>query len=91
MGETVSLVDIAIMPFFERMSVALATWKDFEIANPARLPLAPPEGRTHLNTWFEVMTNRDSYRQTRMSPERIIELYSRFLNLDYFFRVGVTQ
>ena len=91
MGETVSLVDITIMPFFERMSVALATWKDFEIANPARLPLAPPEGRTHLNTWFEVMTNRDSYRQTRMSPERIIELYSRFLHLGYFFRVGVTQ
>jgi glutathione S-transferase len=91
MGETISLVDIAFMPFFERMSVALATWKDFEIENPARLPLASPEGRTHLKTWLEAMSNRDSYRQTRMSPERIIELYSRFLNLDYFKRVGVAQ
>jgi glutathione S-transferase len=82
LGDTVSLVDIAFMPFFERMSVALATWKNFEMKNPAR---------SHLNTWLEAMSNRDSYRQTRMSPERIIELYSRFLNLDYFKRVGVAQ
>ncbi len=91
MGETISLVDIAFWPFFERMSVALATWKDFEIENPARLPSASPERRTHLKTWLEAMSNRDSYRQTRMSPERILELYSRFLNLDYFNRVGVAQ
>ncbi len=82
LGETVSLVDIAFMPFFERMNVALAAWKDFEIENSARV---------HLNTWLEAMSNRETYRQTRLSPERIKELYSQFLNLDYFKRVGVAQ
>jgi glutathione S-transferase len=57
-------------------------WKDFEIENPAI---------AHIKTWLEAMSNRDSYRQTRMSPERIKELYSRFLNLDYFKRVGLAQ
>ncbi|MBD1808508.1 glutathione S-transferase family protein [Microcoleus sp. FACHB-SPT15] len=80
LGETVSLVDIAFMPFFERMNVALSAWKDFEIENSARV---------HLNTWLEAMSNRETYRQTRLSPERIKELYSQFLNVDYFKRVGV--
>ncbi|MBD2770695.1 glutathione S-transferase family protein [Iningainema tapete] len=82
MGKTVSLVDTAYMPFFERMSVALAHWKDFDIKN-----LSLP----HLNTWLEVMSNREAYQKTRMSLERIVELYSRFLNVDYFKRVGIAQ
>ncbi len=81
-GKTVSLVEIAYMPFFERMSVALAYWKDFDIKS---LSLR------HLNTWLEVISNQETYQKTRMSPERIVELYSRFLNMDYFKRVGVAQ
>jgi glutathione S-transferase len=82
MGEIVSLVDIAYIPFFERMSVALAKWKDFEIKS-----LSLP----HLNNWLDVMSNREAYQKTRMSPQRIIELYSRFLDVDYFKRAGIAQ
>lgn len=82
MGEKVSLVDIAFIPFFERMLVALATWKNFEITC---LQLG------HLNTWLEAMSKRDTYTTTRTPPERIQELYSRFLCVDYFKRAGVTQ
>jgi glutathione S-transferase len=82
MGKTVSLVDVAYMPFFERMSVALVHWKDFDIKS-LRLQ--------HLNTWLDIMSNREAYQKTRMSPERIVEIYSRFLDVDYFKRVGVAQ
>ncbi|MEC4818985.1 MAG: glutathione S-transferase family protein [Scytonema sp. PMC 1069.18] len=82
MGKTVSLVDIAYIPFFERISVALAHWKDFDMT---RLRIE------HLNTWFEVMSNRESTQKTSLTSERILELYSRFLNLDYFKRVGIAQ
>ncbi len=77
-----SLVDIAFIPFFERMVVALSTFKDFDIRS-LNLP--------HLNTWLDTMSNRQSYSQTRMPPERIKELYSRFLGMDYFKQVGVAQ
>lgn len=82
LGEKVSLVDIAYIPFFERMNVALSAFKDFEIKS-----LALP----HLNAWLEAMSNRESYQKTCLEPERIKELYSRFLKLDYFKRVGIAQ
>lgn len=80
LGDTLSLVDIAYMPFFERMLVTLTTWKGFDLRS-LNLP--------HLNRWLEVMENLDSYRDTRMSPEKIKEVYKRFLSMDYFKRVGV--
>lgn len=82
LGKEVSLVDIAFIPFFERMFVALSTFKDFDIRS-LKLP--------HLNTWLDTMSNRQSYSQTRMAPERIKELYSRFLSMNYFKQVGVVQ
>lgn len=82
LGKEVSLVDIAFIPFFERMVVALSTFKDFEIRS-LNLP--------HLNTWLDTMSNLKSVSQTRMLPELIKELYSRFLGMDYFKQVGVAQ
>ncbi|GAB1541345.1 hypothetical protein NUACC21_40160 [Scytonema sp. NUACC21] len=82
MGKTMSLVDTAYMPFFERMSVALAHWKDFDIKSL---------GLQYLNTWQMVLSNQEAYQKTRMSPEGIVELYSRFLDVNYFQRVGIAQ
>jgi glutathione S-transferase len=82
LGEQVSLVDIAFIPFFERMVVALSTFKNFDIVS-LKLP--------DLNTWLDAMSNRQSYSQTRTPPERIKELYSRFLDINYFKQVGVAQ
>lgn len=75
-----SLVDITYIPFFERMLVALPTWKNFDIRS-LDLP--------HLNRWLNAIEERDSYRDTRMSSAKIQEVYSRFLGIDYFKRVGI--
>lgn len=80
LGESMSLVDIAYIPFFERMQVALTTWKGLDIR---RLNLS------YLNHWLEVMSNSPSYGETRMTPEKIREVYSRFLGMDYFKKVGI--
>lgn len=82
LGETVSLVDIAFIPFFERMLVALETWKGFNIKSLNFI---------HLNRWLDAMSSLDSYRETQMEPEKIKEVYSRFLGSDYFKKVGIAN
>lgn len=82
LGESLSLVDIAFIPFFERMLVALENWKGLNIKS---LNLA------HLNTWLDAMSSLDSYQETQMDAEKIKEVYSRFLGLDYFKKVGIAH
>jgi len=82
LGDSLSLVDIAYMPFFERLNIALETWKDLRIKE-----LNVPS----LNHWLDRMEQQESYQGTRSSPETIRELYARFLKLDYFQKVGLTQ
>jgi glutathione S-transferase len=79
LGDNLTLADIAFIPFFQRMSVALENFKDFELKS---LNLS------HLNTWFEAISKRDSCAQTQMSPKQIQEVYARFLKIDYFKRIG---
>jgi glutathione S-transferase len=82
LGDKISLVDISYIPFFERMSFALLHWKNFDIFNSER---------SHLTEWFDTVSSQSSYLQTRSSEDKIKEIYSRFLDIDYFQRVGVTQ
>lgn len=82
LGEKVSLVDLTYIPFFERMIVALSNWKNFSIQN---LNLS------YLNEWLNTISNRESYMKTKTDPERIKELYSLFLDKDYFKKVGVAK
>ncbi|EAW38974.1 hypothetical protein L8106_01627 [Lyngbya sp. PCC 8106] len=35
------------------------------------------------------MSSLDSYQGTQMEPEKIKEVYSHFLDLDYFKKVGL--
>lgn len=82
MGDKISLVDISYIPFFERMRFALLHWKNFDIFNPER---------SHLTEWFDRVSSQSSYLQTRSSEEKIKEIYSRFLDIDYFQKVGLAQ
>jgi glutathione S-transferase len=82
LGDTLTLADIAFIPFFQRMSVALASFKNFQIES-LNLP--------HLNAWLEAISHRDSCSKTRMSSQQIAEVYARFLSLDYFKKVGVAS
>ncbi|MEA5541977.1 glutathione S-transferase family protein [Limnoraphis robusta Tam1] len=82
LGEILSLVDIAFIPFFERMLVALETWKGFNIKSL---------NFNALNRWLDAMSSLDSYQGTQMEPEKIKEVYSRFLGSDYFKKVGIAN
>jgi glutathione S-transferase len=82
LGKSLTLVDIAFIPFFQRMSVALNRFKNLDIRN---LNLS------HLNTWLEVLAHRDSCSQTQMSVAQIEAVYARFLNLDYFKKAGIAD
>ena len=82
LGEKISLVDLTYIPFFERQIVALSNWKDFGIQS---LNLS------YLNRWLNTMFNRESYIKTKTESERIKELYSLFLDKDYFKKVGVAK
>ncbi|AFY77861.1 glutathione S-transferase [Pleurocapsa sp. PCC 7327] len=82
LGDTLTLADIAFIPFFQRMNVALASFKNFKLEN-LNLP--------HLNAWLEAISHRDSCSQTQMSAQQIEEVYARFLNLDYFKRIGIAS
>lgn len=82
LGEKLTLADIAFIPFFQRMSVALEKFKDFDVQS---LNLA------HLNAWLAAISERESCTQTQMSSEQIQEVYARFLKIDYFKRAGVAN
>jgi glutathione S-transferase len=77
LGDKLTLADIAFIPFFQRMSVALKVFKDFDVKS-LNLP--------HLNAWLDAISGRESCTQTQMSPEKIQEVYARFLKIDYFKR-----
>lgn len=82
LGETLTLADIAFIPFFQRMNVALNRFKNFQIES---LDL------THLHAWLDAIAHRDSCTKTQMSAQQIEEVYARFLHLDYFKKVGVAN
>ncbi|MGK7904537.1 MAG: hypothetical protein AB4352_24650 [Hormoscilla sp.] len=44
---------------------------------------------SEFNHWLLVMSNSPSYGETPMTPEKIREVYSRFLEMDYLKRVGI--
>jgi glutathione S-transferase len=82
LGDKLTLTDIAYIPFFQRMSITLKSFKDFDIS-ALNLP--------HLNAWLEAIAQRESYQKTSMPSEKIEEVYARFLNIDYFKRVGIAS
>ncbi|ACK70768.1 Glutathione S-transferase domain protein [Gloeothece citriformis PCC 7424] len=80
LGEELSLVDIAYVPFFQRISVTLPAFKHFDLKEK-NLP--------YLNQWLEAIALRESCIKTSMNPEKIKEIYSHFLKIDYFKKVGI--
>lgn len=75
-SSTMTLADIAYMPFFERMVVALSHFKNFTI-DPARFE--------RVCAWMTCIFNRPSFKECAMEKEKIIETYSMFRDMDYKF------
>ncbi|ERT06282.1 glutathione S-transferase domain protein [Lyngbya aestuarii BL J] len=44
-----------------------------------------------LNHWLDVMSSLDSDQVTQMEPEKIKDVYSLFLGLDYFKKLGMAN
>jgi glutathione S-transferase len=82
LGDKLTLVDIAFIPFFQRMSIALKCFKNFDIQS---LNLS------HLNSWLNLISQRESCLKTQMPADKIEEIYARFLKIDYFKRVGIAN
>lgn len=82
LGNKLTLADIAFIPFFQRMNIALKCFKNFDIQN---LNLS------HLNSWLDLISQRESCYTTQMPVHKIEEVYARFLNLNYFKRVGIAN
>lgn len=76
MGETFSLADIHLLPFFLRLTITLKHYKGYELSED-KVP--------HLLAWFDLCSQRDSVRLAAKSKEIIIEVYNRFVEVDYAF------
>lgn len=76
LGEDFSIADIHLFPFIQRMTVTLKHWKGYEL---------PPDRFPNLLKWFQSCSERDSVKLSSMSEEKIIDVYSKFVDVDYKF------
>lgn len=72
LGKNFSLVDISLLPFYERMSVVLPHFRKWNIPKTKEFEL--------LNNWFLRAFGRSSYQETR---KKIDCTYEEFLLKEY--------
>lgn len=76
-----SYVDAAFAPFLERFH---ANFKHFIAADIAK-------GRPHFQTWIDAITVLPAYSSTRLSTEKLVDIYQRMLDSRYFERIGLAS
>ena len=74
-GDTFTLADAAALPFFERLVFSLVHFKQHDALS------AYPRTRR----WLETAMDRDSFKTTKRPEAKLVELYERFLAMDYKF------
>jgi glutathione S-transferase len=76
-GESFTLADVHLLPFFYRLVIALRHYKQYEL---------DPHRFSHLLQWHDACSQRPSVRAVTPSPERVMALYQqRFVERDYAF------
>jgi len=75
-GEDFTLADIHVLPFYLRLTVTLRHYKGYEV---------PRDKFPKLAQWFEVCSEKASVKVAALSEERIVEVYDRFMDVDYSF------
>ena len=76
LGEEFTIADLHVLPFIQRLTITLKHWKDYEL----------PVGKfPKLLAWVQTCLERESVKQTSMTREKTIEVYSRFVEKDYNF------
>eukprot|EP00956_Cyclotella_meneghiniana_P041196 scaffold218443_cov83-Cyclotella_meneghiniana.AAC.1 len=75
-GEQFSIADIHLFPFIQRMVVTLKHWKGYEM---------PADKFPNMINWIKKCSERESVKLSSMGEDRIIEVYSKFIEVDYQF------
>lgn len=76
LGNQFSIADIHLFPFIQRMTVTLKHWKGYELSAD-KFP--------NTIKWIQRCSERESVKLSSMSEDRIIEVYSKFIEVDYQF------
>lgn len=79
LGKKFTLADIQIYPFIRRLIVTLRHYKQYELPDN-KFPL--------LLNWYNVCSKRKSINEEKggdISEEKIIEIYDKFMNINYKF------
>merc|ERR1712187_176752 len=74
-GDNFTLADAAALPFFERLVFSLLHYKQLDAL--ASYP--------RTRAWIETAMTRESFIKTRRPEEKLVELYDKFLAMDYSF------
>jgi len=75
LGDAFTLADAAALPFFERLVFSL---EHFKAARPL-------DDFPRTKAWFKHASARASFEATRRPKDKLVELYERFLSVDYKF------
>jgi len=76
LGETFTLADVHIYPFILRLIVTLGHWKNYHL---------PSDKFPRLLNWFHACSQLKSVQEAAISEEKIIEVYTRFMDVNYKF------
>lgn len=74
LGQDITLADIHILPFIARLIVTLRHYKQYELD---KFP--------NLLKWFDVCSRRDSVQTAALTEEKMIQIYDKFMEIDYSF------
>ena len=76
LGEDFTLADVHVLPFLQRLKITLQHWKAYEL---------PKDKFPKLLCWLDACLQRESVKESSMSEEKTIEVYTRFVGADYKF------
>lgn len=76
LGEHFTLADVHIHPFISRLVVSLRHFKNYEV---------PSDSFPRLLTWYDACMQRESVKQSTLADEKIIDIYKKFVQVDYSF------
>lgn len=71
LGDDFTMADIALAPWWQRMCSVLRAYRKFD-----------PSACPRLEAWFEAVAARPSFQRTVVDPERLIEEFSEYADIE---------
>ena len=75
-GGNFTLADVNTYPFILRLIITLRHWKNYEL---------PEDKFPNLLNWFNICSQMKSVRDSSILEDKIIEVYTRFMDVNYKF------